>query len=221
MSGNSSLSHYSVFTICLALGALYVANSMDVIDTHSLQGQALLIAITVVMVVRVLGVKPEVTLRCNCCGEPRSEHAACERCGMSPEEQATPLCPRCLRRYDRFQHYCECGEAVGTLTTYIPFVNIPFNYSLFQTIWKQLWFDAGPGRVLKIAMVAFLLGCGLFWSNVFFFALFGVPFAIHQRRRDVEGKRTSIWTNLLLGMCGIAMGVLGHLVMLYFLYLFL
>ena len=53
--------------------------------------------------------------------------------------EPTPLCPRCLALVDPLQHYCKCGEAVGQLTPYIPFVNIRFNCSIFGVLWPRLW----------------------------------------------------------------------------------
>ena len=53
-----------------------------------------------------------------------------------------PVCLKCLTPHSPLQHYCqECGETVGQLSPYIPFVNIPFNYSIFGTMWRRTWLE--------------------------------------------------------------------------------
>jgi len=59
---------------------------------------------------------------------------------IEPSQQEQPVCLKCLHPVLPGAHYCEkCGEAVGQLTPYIPFVNIRFNYSIFGTMWKRIW----------------------------------------------------------------------------------
>jgi heme/copper-type cytochrome/quinol oxidase subunit 2 len=77
------------------------------------------------------------------------------------DSQALPVCTNCLTPVESpFRHYCKnCGNAVGKFTPYIPFVNIPFNYSIFSTIWRKanekqtllFW------RILFYLIVLFLL----------------------------------------------------------------
>jgi len=62
---------------------------------------------------------------------------------MSPEELDdvdTPVCVRCLEPVaSPGQHYCPaCGNVTGEFTRYVPFVSIPFNYSLFSTLWARI-----------------------------------------------------------------------------------
>jgi len=64
---------------------------------------------------------------------------------------ATPVCPQCFQPFDPLEHYCKnCGQAVGNLTPYIPFVNIPYNYSIFSNMWKKTWYDDQVGIGHKI-----------------------------------------------------------------------
>jgi len=59
---------------------------------------------------------------------------------VEQEKQEQPVCLKCLHPFSPGTHYCEnCGEAVGQLTPYIPFVNIRFNYSIFGNMWKHIW----------------------------------------------------------------------------------
>lgn len=63
---------------------------------------------------------------------------------------ATPLCARCLEPFDPLQHYCaQCGDAVGQLTPYIPFVNIAWTYSFLDIMWRRLWLDRGLSRARR------------------------------------------------------------------------
>ncbi len=51
----------------------------------------------------------------------------------------TPVCWRCMRPCDPGSYYCpHCGstDPVNSLTPYMPFVNIPFNYSIFGEMWR-------------------------------------------------------------------------------------
>ena len=80
---------------------------------------------------------------------------------VTPEELATtgtPVCVNCLRPVDNpNQHYCPlCGNVTGEYTRYIPFVNIPFNYSIFATLWHKLRLPQTP-LATRIAVVTLFL----------------------------------------------------------------
>ena len=100
-----------------------------------------------------------------------------------PESDGVPVCPGCLAPYEPLQHYCEkCGEAVGTLMPYIPFVNIRFNYSIFDTIWRRLWGEGKVGvgwRIIYALLILLMVPI----------MLVGVPFVIWdklKKRRRVK-----------------------------------
>src|SRR5262245_56313242 len=79
-------------------------------------------------------------------------------------EDAIPVCNRCLTPVDPLQHYCHvCFNAVGQLTPYIPFVNIPYNYSFYDILWVRLWFPVheSPRR-------RYLYALTLLWAVVAF-----------------------------------------------------
>ncbi|HBC88808.1 MAG TPA: hypothetical protein DCZ94_17840 [Lentisphaeria bacterium] len=63
--------------------------------------------------------------------------------GADEEGEGTPVCIKCLRPVDGpAQHYCpKCGNVTGEYTRYIPFLDIPFNYSIYPTLWSQLKSD--------------------------------------------------------------------------------
>ena len=81
---------------------------------------------------------------------------------VTPEELATtgtPVCVNCLRPVDNpNQHYCPlCGNVTGEYTRYIPFVNIPFNYSIFGTLWRKLRLPQTPLAIKVGITVLFIL----------------------------------------------------------------
>ncbi len=82
--------------------------------------------------------------------------------------QKMPVCLKCLTPYSPPQHYCQkYGETVGQLSPYIPYINIPFSYSIFGTMWKRIWLEQGvPIRwnvfcVLMIIVLAPVMLIGL------------------------------------------------------------
>jgi hypothetical protein len=88
------------------------------------------------------------------------------------ESDSVPVCLRCLTPHEPLQHYCDkCGEAVGTLTPYVPFVNIRFNYSIFGTMWRRMWYVEGVPIGWKIFYGVLIL---LFVPIM----LIGLPFVI-------------------------------------------
>jgi hypothetical protein len=63
--------------------------------------------------------------------------------GFIPED-AWPLCPNCLTPCHPLQYYCpncNSNQAINPLTPYIGFVNIRFNYDIFLTMWRKIWYD--------------------------------------------------------------------------------
>src|SRR3989339_94931 len=77
----------------------------------------------------------------------------------------TPVCVNCLTPVkDANQHYCpKCGSVTGEFTRYIPFVNIRFNYSSLDTLWRKVRAKETPlaGRVTAAILIIALLACGL------------------------------------------------------------
>lgn len=69
-----------------------------------------------------------------------------------PREPATPVCLCCLQPVDPVAHYCSnCGEAMGTFTTYLPFESIPWRTHIWGRMWRQIWSRniSIPGRLLR------------------------------------------------------------------------
>jgi len=74
-------------------------------------------------------------------------------------DNARPLCPRCLKPCNPLQYYCDncdSNDAVNPLTPYMGFVNIRFNYAIFLTMWRKLWYDKDTsiiGRLFYLFMI--------------------------------------------------------------------
>ncbi len=96
---------------------------------------------------------------------------------------AVPVCPKCLQPYSPLQHFCRnCGETVGQLTPYIPYINIPFNYSIYRVTWRRAFLEPGVPIASRMLYVLFMV---MFVPVLFV----GLPFVIleHLRRRRPPG----------------------------------
>ncbi len=84
-------------------------------------------------------------------------------------EDAMPVCTKCFKTVEnKNQHYClECGNITGEYTRYIPFVNIAFNYSIFEDLWKNFsgkdkgFFNRGFSFILILLLAPIMLVFGL------------------------------------------------------------
>ena len=63
-----------------------------------------------------------------------------EKEDLKTDENDLGVCVNCLTPIkEGKQHYCpKCGNVTGEYTRYIPYVNIKFNYSIFETIAKKM-----------------------------------------------------------------------------------
>ena len=96
---------------------------------------------------------------------------------IAAELPARPLCSCCLEPVDPLEHDCpRCGEAVGTYTPYIPFVNIRFRYNFLGRVWKRVWEEGDHPLHERCACFLFLVVVSP--SLV----LIGLPFVFFGRR---------------------------------------
>ncbi len=99
------------------------------------------------------------------------------------DPEPTPVCLGCLTPYDPLQHYCDCcGTVVGQFTPYIPYLNIAFNYSLFDRMWTRLWYPQGesaPRRTVYVLMIIVLA----FIQVPFWVFLVAIPLWWRYRRK--------------------------------------
>lgn len=96
--------------------------------------------------------------------------------------EGTPVCLKCFTPYQPLQHYCEeCGETVGQLSPYIPFVNIRHNYGIFGTMWKRAWFDADVTKGRKVFYFLMIL----FLAPIM---ILGLPFTLWAKYRKLDSR---------------------------------
>jgi len=101
----------------------------------------------------------------------------------SPDPDGVPLCTRCLRPYDPLAYYCpHCGNAVGTLTPYIPYVNIRFEVDFYGALWRRIW-DPHTHLLRRLAYALPVLLCAPLLLLALPFVLVG---AWGTRRHDSE-----------------------------------
>jgi hypothetical protein len=105
-----------------------------------------------------------------------------------PEEvdmsEATPVCPNCLEPIDPLDHYCKnCGEASGTFTPYIPYVNIHYNFSIFSRMWQHVWYEENVWWVGRIFNFLLILLVGIAYVPVMLLVfIVGLPFTLFRKR---------------------------------------
>lgn len=101
---------------------------------------------------------------------------------------AKPICCKCLKPCHPLQYYCDncdSNQAINPLAPYIGFVNIRFNYDIFLTMWRKIWFE-------KNASIMFRLLC-LFVIIIYapVILIFGLPFLLIGKIRNLRQQRTA------------------------------
>jgi hypothetical protein len=97
---------------------------------------------------------------------------------LNSKEVEIPLCLRCMQPVDPLAHYCpNCGQAVGQLTPYIPYVNIPWETRIWGQMWEQVWSKKTSlaGRLVRLLMIV--------W-NVPVMLLGLIPILWHRFKRE-------------------------------------
>lgn len=97
-------------------------------------------------------------------------------------DETIPVCPHCFTPFGETQYYCaHCGESVGQLTGYIPFVNIRFATNFYGRLWRRAWFGKGAGLGTRIL-------CLLVVSLAAPLMFVGLPFVLwdYMRKRRSE-----------------------------------
>ena len=119
-------------------------------------------------------------------------------------DDAWPVCPRCLTPCPPLQYYCphcNSNDAINPLTPYIAFLNIRFNYDIFCTMWRKIWYGE---HTMMVNRMFYLLMIALF---VPYFIVLGLPFLLIDKNFQSRLNNT---TTLLL--CFLVIVVLAFFV---------
>jgi hypothetical protein len=67
------------------------------------------------------------------------------------------ICLNCGTEVKGGQYYCpKCNNATGKYVPYLPFVNIPFNYSMHQNLWSKLK-SKDVSFIYKLILILFII----------------------------------------------------------------
>jgi len=117
-------------------------------------------------------------------------------------DDAWPVCPRCLTPCPPLQYYCphcDSNAAINPLTPYIAFLNIRFNYDIFCTMWRKIWYDA---HTMMVSRVFYLWVIILFVPH---FIVFGLPFIVIGKHFESGLNNTTMLLLCLLAIFVLAL----------------
>ena len=128
-----------------------------------------------------------------------------DKLGEKPDDDiipddAQPLCLKCLTPCEPLQYYCsvcDSNDAINPLTPYIGFVNIRFNYGIFITMWRKIWYErdtSGIGRLFYLFMVAVFVPV---------FIIVGLPWLFVVKMRQPALRKT-----IIIALCIAAVALL-------------
>jgi hypothetical protein len=98
-----------------------------------------------------------------------------------------PVCPKCFTPCHPLQNYCEhcdSNQAINPVATYVPFVNIRFNYGGFGIMWRKIWYDQETSKAVKWLYVIVII---LFTPIVL---VFGLPAVLTEKIKNPELRNT-------------------------------
>ncbi|MHC4623564.1 MAG: hypothetical protein ACYS4W_06645 [Planctomycetota bacterium] len=98
-----------------------------------------------------------------------------------------PVCPKCLTPCHPLQNYCancDSNQAINPLASYVPFVNIRFNYGAFGIMWRKIWYDKETSKAVKWLYLTVII---LFTPIVL---IFGLPTVLTERIENPELRNT-------------------------------
>jgi len=92
-----------------------------------------------------------------------------QNANLEPQEDfelqnATPVCPHCLRPVDPLAYYCpncDSNDAINPLACYLPFVRIRFVVGMIGKLWRMILYDERLSVTLRI-LYLFIIICWLF-----------------------------------------------------------
>ena len=104
-------------------------------------------------------------------------------------DDAWPLCPKCLKPCHPLQNYCDncdSNQVINPLASYMPFVNIRFNYDIYLTMWRKVWYDTKTSimsRLFYLFMIAVFMPI---------FIVFGLPALLISKSNQPRLRETTI-----------------------------
>jgi len=91
------------------------------------------------------------------------------------------ICLKCGTGVKTGQYYCpKCNNATGKYVPYLPFVNIPFNYSMHQTLWQKLKSKDVNFLYKAIAILFIILTAPIMIVGFFFYLIIKGIFKIYS-----------------------------------------
>lgn len=104
-------------------------------------------------------------------------------------DNAWPVCPKCFTPCPPLEYYCphcDSNDAINPLTPYIAFLNIRFNYDIFVTMWRKIWYDQ---QTFMISRLFYLLMVTAF---VPIFLAVGLPLFFVQKISQPELQKATM-----------------------------
>jgi len=109
-------------------------------------------------------------------------------------DDAQPLCLKCLKPCHPLQNYCDncdSNQVINPLAPYMPFVNIRFNYDIYLTMWRKVWYGRDTSIIGKLFFL-FLIILQAPYLLIFGFPLFLIGKIENSRLR--KSAITVFWT---------------------------
>jgi hypothetical protein len=110
---------------------------------------------------------------------------------------AQPLCLKCLKPCHPLQNYCDncdSNQVINPLASYMPFVNIRFNYDIYLTMWRKVWYDS------KTSIVSRLFYLFMIAAFMPMLVMFGLPALLISSSNRPRLRKTAIIALYIIAM---------------------
>jgi len=112
-------------------------------------------------------------------------------------DDARPLCLKCLKPCHPLQHYCDScdsNDVINPLTPYMPFLNIRFNYGIFLTMWRRIWYERDTSIIDRLFY--------LFMITMFVpvFLIIGLPLFLIVKIPQPKLRKTTIFALCIIAI---------------------
>ena len=123
---------------------------------------------------------------------------------------ARPLCLKCLKPCHPLQNYCDncdSNQVINPLASYMPFVNIRFNYDIYLTMWRKVWYDS------KTSIVSRLFYLFMIAAFMPMLVMFGLPALLISRSNRPRLRKATI---IALYIAAILLWMVSYLPKIFF-----